>query len=55
MRLESMHPGATLDEVRGTMGWEARVADPLPTTDAPTPEELRIIRDELDPRGVYTS
>jgi glutaconate CoA-transferase subunit B len=54
MRLESVHPGATLDEVRATMGWEPLVADPLPTTAAPTAEELRLIREELDPQGAYT-
>jgi glutaconate CoA-transferase subunit B len=54
MRLDSLHPGATLDEVRATMGWEVRVAAPLATTPAPTAEELRLIRAELDPEGIYT-
>ena len=36
------------------MGWEARVAEPLVTTPAPTAEELRLIREELDPTGAYT-
>jgi len=54
MRLDSIHPGATLDQVRETMGWEVRVAEPLVTTPAPTPEELRLIREELDPEGAYT-
>jgi len=36
------------------MGWEPRVAEPLVTTPAPTPEELRLIREELDPEGAYT-
>ena len=27
MRLDSLHPGATLDEIRATMGWEPRIAD----------------------------
>jgi glutaconate CoA-transferase, subunit B len=54
MRLESVHPGATLDDVRATMGWEPIIADPLPTTPAPTAEELRLIREELDPLGAYT-
>ena len=54
MRLDSLHPGATLDQVRATIGWEIRVADELPTTPPPTAEELRLIREELDPLGVYT-
>ncbi len=54
MRLDSLHPGATLDEVRATMGWEPRVAPDLATTPAPTAEELRLIREELDPEGMYT-
>jgi glutaconate CoA-transferase subunit B len=54
MRLDSLHPGATLDEVRATMGWEVRVAATLATTPAPTAEELRLIRAELDPEGIYT-
>jgi glutaconate CoA-transferase subunit B len=54
MRLESVHPGATLDEVRATMGWDPIIAEPLPTTPAPAAEELRLIREELDPLGAYT-
>ena len=54
MRLDSLHPGATLDEVRATMGWEPKVAGDLATTPEPTPEELRLIREELDPEGMYT-
>jgi acyl CoA:acetate/3-ketoacid CoA transferase beta subunit len=53
MRLVSVHPGVTLDEVRAATGWELRVADDLRTTPEPTAEELRLIREELDPRGVY--
>jgi hypothetical protein len=36
------------------MGWEPRVSDPLSATPAPTPDELRLIREDLDPAGVYT-
>jgi glutaconate CoA-transferase subunit B len=55
MRLDSLHPGGTLDEVRATMGWEARVADELVSTAAPSSDDLRLIREELDPEGAYTS
>jgi len=55
MRLESLHPGATIDEVRDSIGWDISVADDLATTPAPSATELRIVRDELDPGGVYTN
>ena len=54
MRLDALHPGATLDQVRDAMGWEPLTADSIATTPAPTAEELRLIREELDPGGVYT-
>jgi glutaconate CoA-transferase subunit B len=54
MRLESVHPGATLEQVRETIGWEVKVADDLAATPPPSVEELRLVREELDPEGVYT-
>jgi glutaconate CoA-transferase subunit B len=54
MRLDSLHPGATLEQVQAAMAWAPKVADDLATTPAPTTEELRIIRADLDPEGVYT-
>ncbi len=54
MRLDSLHPGATIEAVRETIGWDIKVAPELATTPSPTAEELRLVRDELDPGGVYT-
>jgi glutaconate CoA-transferase, subunit B len=54
MRLDSLHPGVTLDDVRATVGWEPRIAASLGTTAEPSDAELRLIRDELDPGGAYT-
>ena len=54
MRLDSLHPGASLDDVRATIGWDVKVADDLGSTPPPTAEELRLVRQELDPDGVYT-
>ena len=54
MRLDSLHPGATVEAVRDTIGWEVAVAPDLAATPAPTADELRLIREELDPGGVYT-
>jgi glutaconate CoA-transferase subunit B len=54
MRLDSLHPGTTLDDVRGATGWAVKVSPSLAETPAPTDDELRLIRDELDPGGAYT-
>jgi glutaconate CoA-transferase subunit B len=54
MRIDSLHPGVTLDDVRAATGWEPKVAATLATTPEPTDEELRLIREELDPGGAYT-
>jgi glutaconate CoA-transferase subunit B len=54
MRLDSLHPGATLDDVRAAMVWQVRIAPDLGTTLTPTEEELRLIREVLDPQGHYT-
>jgi glutaconate CoA-transferase, subunit B len=54
MRLDSLHPGATIDDVRAATAWDVHVADRLAETPAPTAEELRLIREELDPGGTYT-
>ena len=54
MRVDSLHPGATVEDIRAATGWEPRVSPALATTPAPTDDELRLIRDELDPGGAYT-
>jgi glutaconate CoA-transferase subunit B len=54
MRLDSLHPGATLADVRSATGWEPKVAATVEATPAPSDEELRLIREELDPGGAYT-
>ena len=54
MRLTSLHPGATVDQVRDTIGWEIKVAPDLAATAPPTTDELRLVREELDPGGIYT-
>jgi glutaconate CoA-transferase subunit B len=53
MILTSLHPGCTLEQVRNNTGWNVRVSAALETTDEPTSEELRIIREELDPAHLY--
>jgi glutaconate CoA-transferase subunit B len=54
MRLDTLHPGATIDDVNASMGWAVRVADDVASTAPPSSEELRLIREVLDPDGHYT-
>jgi glutaconate CoA-transferase subunit B len=54
LRLDSIHPGASLDQIRTAMGWDPVVAPNLAATPPPTEVEITLIRDELDPVGVYT-
>ena len=46
--------GATIEAVRETIGWKIAVAPEVAATPPPTEAELRLIREELDPGGVYT-
>jgi glutaconate CoA-transferase, subunit B len=54
MTLTTLHPGVELEDVRANTGWEPRIADDQGVTEPPSDEELRLIREELDPGGVYT-
>ena len=51
MRVESLHPGVSIDEVRDNCGFELLVSDELEITPPPTEEELRVLREEVDPDG----
>ncbi|WP_416978477.1 CoA-transferase subunit beta [Streptomyces sp. T028] len=49
MRLASVHPGVTVEQVREATGFELVVPDEVPCTREPTAEELRLIREVIDP------
>jgi len=51
MRLRSIHPGVTVEEVQEATGFELVVDDDLEESRTPTDEELRLIREVLDPDG----
>ena len=51
--LAALHPGATAEQAIKNTGWPLKVASSLETTEPPSTEELRILREELDPTGIY--
>lgn len=53
MTLVALHPGVTADQVRANLGWEPRVAATVAVTEPPSAEELRLLREELDPKKLY--
>jgi glutaconate CoA-transferase subunit B len=54
MYLDSRHPGVTEEQVRANTGWAIHIPAGVKETPAPTEVELRLIREELDPEGIYT-
>lgn len=53
MMLTALHTGRTAEEAKSNTGWDLKVADALKTTDEVTKKELKILREELDPTGIY--
>jgi acyl CoA:acetate/3-ketoacid CoA transferase beta subunit len=51
MRLRSVHPGVTVDEVVAATGFDLAVPDEVPTSRLPADDELRLIREVIDPSG----
>ncbi|MFE9766454.1 CoA-transferase subunit beta [Streptomyces sp. NPDC005808] len=51
MRLASVHPGVTVERVREATGFELHVPAEVPFTREPTPAELELIREVIDPKG----
>ncbi|MFE5603468.1 CoA-transferase subunit beta [Streptomyces coelicoflavus] len=52
MRLRSLHPGVTVEQVTGATGFALTVPDEVPFTREPTEAELRLIREVVDPKGL---
>ena len=55
MRLRSVHPGVTVDEVAENTGFSLAIGGEVPESRVPTEDELRLIRDVLDPRALRDS
>ena len=53
MMLVELAPGQTVESVQAAVGWPLRVVDSLREMTPPTVEELAIVREQLDPQGLY--
>ncbi len=51
--LTALHPGVTQEQVQANTGWTLKVAPALTRTEPPSEDELRILREELDPERIY--
>ena len=52
LKLLSLHPGISLSQVQDSSSFEIMVPDKIETSYVPTEEDLRILRQEIDPSGM---
>ncbi len=51
--LTAIHPGVSFEDVQENTGWAIKKAPNCAVTEPPNAEELRILREELDPGRIY--
>ena len=51
MKLLSLHPNVSIDQVKASTGFQLEVSEPISITELPSEKELRIIN-EIDPAGM---
>ena len=52
MRVKSLHPGITIEQVQQQTGFELLVEGTPPVTSMPLAEELSVLREKVDSTGV---
>jgi len=53
MRLKSLHPGVMVEEVVANTGFELVMPKKVGGNEPPSVEELRLLREEIDPMRFY--
>ncbi len=53
MRLSATHPGVSVQEVVDNTGFELIIPEHVPVNEPPSDEELRLLREEIDPQRFY--
>jgi glutaconate CoA-transferase subunit B len=50
-KIDSLHPGVSVEQVVENTGFELEVPKDVPETEKPTTEQIRLLREEVDPYG----
>lgn len=53
LKVEKLMPGVTIDQVRENTGFDPAEAPEMTIVEPPTAAELTLLRDEVDPEGIY--
>jgi glutaconate CoA-transferase subunit B len=53
MMLLAVNPGVTVDEVVAATGFDLVIPESVEENAPPTDEELRVLREEIDPEHLY--
>lgn len=51
--ITALHPGIQIQQMKNNTGWDLKAASEIRVTELPNEQELRILREELDPQGIY--
>ena len=52
LRLATYHPGVRIEQIQARTGFDLNIALNIQETPAPTKEEMRLLRQEIDPLGI---
>ncbi len=55
IRLESVHPGISVDDVINNTGFELIIPETVPETEPPTKNHVFLLREKIDPEGIRKS
>jgi glutaconate CoA-transferase subunit B len=53
LMLTALHPGVSVGQAKENTGWNLKISHQIRITQAPKLDELRILREELDPHQIY--
>lgn len=53
MTLTEIYHGVTVEQVKAACGWDLKIAPKLTEVPRPDPHQLVLLREKLDPRGLY--